>query len=210
MAALMAGPEPPPAWRVDRFARDAALTILSAKGGAGKSWVGMAACAAVQAGQPMAALSVEQGSAVYVDGEMGSQQMVDRFKAAGLDGDAFTVIDALGLDIGQPSGIDQLTATLRASGAKFVLLDSLRKLAPTMRENESDDMGQLLAALTLMARNLDAAVVVIHHAGHGERFLRGSAAIRDQGRRRIRARASGRRTAALLRPGEGRQVPAWC
>jgi RecA-family ATPase len=180
MAALMAQPERPTAWRIDRFAQDGALTILAAKGGVGKSWLGIAACAAVQAGRPLADIAVERGRAVYVDAEMGAMQMVDRFRQAGLPADAFSVLDALGLDIGAPGGVALLTDELRTTGARLVVLDSLRKLAPTMRENESDDMGHLLAALTLMARSLNAAVVVIHHAGHGERFLRGSAAIRDQ------------------------------
>jgi hypothetical protein len=180
MAALMAQPEATTAWRIDRFAQDGALTILAARGGAGKSWLGMAACAAVESGAPLAGIPVDQGAAVYVDGEMGGRQMADRFKAAGLRADAFHALDALGLNIAEPGGVGELADELRSVGARFVVLDSLRKLAPTMRENESDDMGHLLASLTLMARSLNAAVVVIHHAGHGERFTRGSSAIRDQ------------------------------
>ncbi|MCW3048009.1 MAG: hypothetical protein JWO74_2293 [Solirubrobacterales bacterium] len=180
MAALMAQPEHRAAYRIDRFAQDGALTILAAKGGSGKSWLGMAACAAVQAGAPLAGIPVERGPAVYVDAEMGGRQLADRFRVAGIRADAFGVLDALGLDIGAPGGVGHLTDELRATGARLVVLDSLRKLAPAMKENESDDMGGLLASLTLMARSLGAAVLLIHHAGHGERFTRGSSAIRDQ------------------------------
>ena len=100
----MAQPEAPTAWRIDRFAQDGALTILAARGGAGKSWLGMAACSAVESGVPLARHPRHQGAAVYVDGEMGGRQMADRFKAAGPRADAFRALDALGLNLAEPGG----------------------------------------------------------------------------------------------------------
>lgn len=181
MAAALARPPRRVTWRVDRFAQDGALTVLAARGGVGKSWFGIAACAAVNAGTPLGGLNVAQGPAVYVDGEMGESQMADRFRSAALAGDSFEVLDVGGLDLAQETHVEALEARLRELRPSLVVMDSLRRLAPGRRENESDDMAPLVGRLARLARDLRAAAVLIHHAGNdGGRFVRGSSAISDQ------------------------------
>ena len=186
MAAELAKPPRTVRYRVEGFAQDGALTIVAGAAGAGKSWFGMQACAAVQRGDFLGGLGgplCSHGAhAVYVDGEMGRHQMVDRFRAAGFAADAFSVLDVQGLDLGQGAGIDALHEALvrMTPRVRFVVIDSLRRLTPGKRENDSDDMAPVVADLALMARRLDAAIVLLHHSGHGEHFARGSTAIGDQ------------------------------
>lgn len=180
MARLMAQPRKRVRYRVDGFARDGAITALCGAAGSGKSWLGMGMCAAVESGRDIGGMAVERGTAVYVDGEMGADQMVDRFRDAGFTHDAFGVLDVQGLDLGQESGVLALTAALADRGAQFVVLDSMRRLSPGKRENESDDMAAFVARLANMARDLKAAVVLLHHSGHNTQFARGSSAIADQ------------------------------
>lgn len=181
MAAALAEPPRPEAYRVGHLAQDGALTIVCGAAGSGKSFLAIAACAAVQAGREFAGIHTTQGAAVYVDGEMGRRQMVERFRLIGLPHDAFTVMDAGGLALHLPDAVNALEEALRALGARFVVLDSLRRLAPGAKENESDDMAPLVGRLARMARNLDAAVLLLHHSGHGDGHVaRGSTAIVDQ------------------------------
>lgn len=180
MAARLAEPPRATEYRVDGLAQDGALTIVCGGAGSGKSWFGMQLSADVQSGRPAAGLDVEQGQAAYVDGEMGERQAVDRFRAAGFAADAFAVLDVQGLNLGAEAGVADLTAELRRLAVRFVVVDSLRRVAPGKRENESDDMAPLVGRLALMARELNAAVVLLHHSGHGDHFARGSTAIGDQ------------------------------
>lgn len=180
MAQLMAQPRKRVRYRVDSFARDGAITALCGAAGSGKSWLGMGMCAAVESGRDIGGMPVERGTAVYVDGEMGADQMVDRFRDAGFTHDAFGVLDVQGLDLGQEAGVLALTAALAEREAHFVVLDSMRRLSPGKRENESDDMAAFVSRLANMARDLKAAIVLLHHSGHNTQFARGSSAIADQ------------------------------
>lgn len=181
MADILSRPEEPIRWAIDGFAQRGALTVLAARGGTGKSWVGIEACAAVQSGRSFVGLDVEQGTAAYVDGEMGERQMAGRFRAGGLDADAFTVLDAVGLDLGNEDGCAALESNLSDLRVSFVVVDSLRRLTPGRKESDSDDMAPVLGRLAVMAKRLDLAMVVIHHGGwNGERAYRGSTAIGDQ------------------------------
>lgn len=180
MKALLAAPPKPVRYRVDQFAQDGALTLLCGVANARKSWLLMQMCSAVELGRSAAGIRTEQGTAVYVDGEMGPRQMKERFRDAGFAHDAFGVIDAQGMNVGQPEQVKRLAETLHRLGAKFVAIDSLRRLSPGRKENDSDDMAPLVGGLAVMAREIDAAVVLIHHSGHSDHFARGSTAICDQ------------------------------
>ncbi|WP_205696392.1 AAA family ATPase [Conexibacter sp. SYSU D00693] len=181
MGVELAKPEEAQVWRVDRFAQDGALTTLAARGGAGKSWLGMALCHAVTTGTPAAGISTTPGVAVYVDGEMGTRMMTRRWRDCGLPRDAFKYVDAMGLDLGAQAGVDALAEALARVQARFIVFDSLRRLAPGKKENESDDMAPLVASLANVCRELDAAGLLLHHAGHDDtRAVRGSSAIVDQ------------------------------
>jgi hypothetical protein len=171
------GPLP---WRVKPFAMDGSVTLLLGRRGEHKSWLSMFACAAVAGADVDDALSAQPGAALYIDAENGRRRMGRRFTLAGFDSHAFTVANGQGLHL--PHDIGQVKALVDHTNAKLVVLDSLRRLAPGMREKESDDTAPIMAALSEMAQQRDIAVVVIHHRSSkpGAPDSRGSSALEDQ------------------------------
>jgi hypothetical protein len=182
MAAEIAKPWTPDRYRVDRLAQDGALTILCGRSGCGKSWVGMALLRGVHLGRPVAGMACERGRALYVDGEMGTRIAADRHRAAGLTGEEFAYLDCTGLNLGDQAGADALAERIREHRATLVVIDSLRRLTPGCKENDSDQMAFVIGALAVVARETGCAIVLLHHQGYGEdaHASRGSSAILDQ------------------------------
>lgn len=192
MAAELAKPRPIEDFVVNRFVKAGVLTLMAGVAGSGKSFFGMEMAAAVKAGRPAggAPHGMRTGRprpAVYVDAEMGTALMTERFRACGLSPDAFDYLDVSGLDLGRAAGAEALEAQLREIGVRggIVVMDSLRRLAPGKRENDSDDMAPYVGSLGTMARDLGCGILLLHHSGKGGEgggsFLRGSSAIGDQG-----------------------------
>ena len=98
----------------------------------------------------------------------------------GLRSDAFLVADGTGIRL--PADIGEVASLVRETGARLLILDSLRRLAPGMREDKSDDAAPVMAALAEMARDTGCAVVVIHHRSTKANAadVRGSSVLEDQ------------------------------
>jgi archaellum biogenesis ATPase FlaH len=179
---LLAQPPRPTPWRVQNFVADGTLTVLAGEAAAGKSWLGQAFCTGVGNGEAVAGLSCSKGTALYVDGEMGPQMFVDqRLRPAGIATSVpFEYIDAMGLDFSTGSDTLWLRQIIEGVRAELVVIDSLRRLMPSKAENASDDMAPVIASLAKLARDTAAAIVLVHHKGDGDKWFRGSTAIKDQ------------------------------
>ncbi len=181
LAPLLAAPPKPIPWRVWDFVADGTVTILSGESGSGKSWLAQAICTSVARGLPVAGLACTRGRALYIDAEMGPQMFVDqRLRPASITMAEFDYIDAMGLDVSKADDHAWLRSKIDETGANLVVVDSLRRLTPSKSENDSDDMAPVIATVAKLARDTHAAIVLIHHKGDGEKFYRGSTAIRDQ------------------------------
>lgn len=157
------------------------VTVVVGKHSARKSWLVMLAAAAVHDGRrEVAGMPVAKVPALYLDGEMGDRLMARRFRKAGLEASAMFVGDGFKLCL--PDDDQQLRELIRVTGAGLVVIDSLRKIAPGVKENDSDEMAPLMGSLALLARDLDVAIVLIHHRSTKPNAaeLRGSSAIEDQ------------------------------
>jgi RecA/RadA recombinase len=62
-------------------------------------------------------------------------------------------------------------------GAALIILDTLRALAVTAREDKSDDMEPIMQSLKLLRASTNATVLLIHHDNAAATRLRGSTAI---------------------------------
>jgi hypothetical protein len=179
--ALLAKPPEPIPWRVHDVVADGTLTIVSGESSAGKSWLAQALCTGVARGHTVAGLPCVEGTALYIDAEMGPRMFVDqRLRPTGVKAAEFAYIDAMGLDISTPGDLAWVRGEIERTGANLVVIDSLRRLTPSKSENDSDDMAPAVAALAKLARDTDAAIVLVHHKGDSEKFFRGSTAIKDQ------------------------------
>jgi len=180
IAALPAKPPQPIPWRVHDLVADGSMTILSGESGAGKSWLAQSLCVGVTRGHTVAGLLCAKGNALYIDAEMGPSMFVDqRLRVAGI-GAEFELRDAMGLDISTPPDLAWLRREIEATGAKIVVIDSLRRLVPSKPENDSDAMAPTISALAKLARDTRAAILLLHHKGDSDKYYRGSTAIRDQ------------------------------
>jgi len=171
--------EPP--WRVEPIAADGHLTLLSAHGGEGKTWLGLTFAGAVANGATVAGLRCSAGRAVIFDAENGAYVLGSRLGALdpGLPADRVAVYDAEGLRLDEARDRGWMLEVIRREGANLAVLDSLRALAPDAAENDSDDMAPIVTGAKTIARQSGAAIVLLIHRGHGAADFRGSTAIRD-------------------------------
>lgn len=157
------------------------LTVLAARHSSYKTFLMLLAGHAVQRGDAsIAGMACQQTTVLYVDAENGPRLMAKRFRAAGIPAEGLTIAD--GTQLRLPADMRRLGALIDRTDAGFVVLDSLRRLAPGVKENDSDSVAPLVADIAKLAREHNAAIVLIHHRSSkdGAALLRGSSAIEDQ------------------------------
>lgn len=170
-------------WVVPDFAARGHLTILAGQAGVGKTQLALQLAA--QAGAP-------ETPSLYLDIENGPSQLRRLAAAMALD-DAVDLVDMHGLALTEADTLDTLNREILGRniaglarhgrmGAPLVVLDSLRRFAPGLSENSSDDMAPYVTGIANLARVTQVAVVLIHHASSkaDAAALRGSSAIEDQ------------------------------
>jgi hypothetical protein len=163
-------------WRCHGLAADGYLTVLSGRGGEGKSLLNLGLAGGVLAGAPVAGIDCVTGTVAIFDAENGPKLIGRRLKLAGLRHTGLTIFDADGLDL----AADHAWIAQQLEGVNFAVFDSLRTLAPGAKENDADDMSPRMTALRRLARSTGAAIVLVHHRGKdSERDFRGSEVIRD-------------------------------
>lgn len=171
--------EPPPAvpWLVERVIPRAALTVLYAPGGDGKSLLAMALAASIAHGEELAGIGCEKGLAVYLDGENGPAEIHRRIHTLGLPAYGVKVADAGGLDLRRDMGL--VEQVLELDQPDLLVLDSFRALHPGMGENDTAATAGALDRLRRLAHGTaGTAILLIHHANKGGRDFRGASSSR--------------------------------
>ena len=183
-AAIARADDPLPAV-IEGVAYAGSVTVLVGKHSAGKSMLALAwgTCCHRADGEDreVAGIRCEHATTLYLDSENGPLLMGRRFRDAGIPADGLVMaVPRAGFRLHQH--LTDLRQLIKTTGAKLVVLDALRRLAPGARENESEDMAPLLAGLAEIARELEVAIVVLHHRSTkpGAATMRGSSAIEDQ------------------------------
>jgi putative DNA primase/helicase len=155
------------------------LSMLYAPRGMGKTYLALSIAHAIASGGGVMKWRATQPRRVlYVDAEMPAGQMQERVAQIMAGADAQPpepgFLSFLSADLA-PEGLpnlasiafqNALAAEMEASGAEVLILDNLSTLAVGLRENESDDWGELQAWLLRM-RRAGRHVLLIHHAGKG-------------------------------------------
>jgi hypothetical protein len=178
LVAALAEPEKPTPWRVENLVADGTLTVIPGQADVGKSWLALAMAMGVYDSRAVAGMPCVRGRALYVDAEMGPAMFVSRLRAVQATGRELDYFDAGGLDLSRKS--DLAVVANEINGYQLVVLDSLRALVPSKKENDSDDMAPVVTAIRMIARDTGAAVVLLHHRGDSDKFFRGTTSIRDQ------------------------------
>src|SRR5436305_626131 len=89
-------------------------------------------------------IGARRGRASVFDAEMGAEVYAERLRDVGLPA-SFPVYDAMGLDLADDADVAWIERVIRLEQANFVVLDSLRRLAPRAKEKDSDDMALIVA-----------------------------------------------------------------
>jgi AAA domain len=170
--------EQPIPYRVEKLAADGFVTGITGHGGEGKSLVAMALGVGVAAGTAPGGLQCRKGKALVIDGENGEHLIARRLKRTGCPLTGVALYEAAGLDLARDCG--WLIETISAERANFVVIDSLRTLAPNMAENDGDTVLPVMASLREAARETQAAILFLHHRPKHGAGYRGSSVLRDQ------------------------------
>ncbi len=171
-------PAPPVEWFLEGWVAMGDVTVVAGVGGLGKSWLTMAMSVASLAGQTevLGLPVMHHGPVLYVDEENPRDVVYNRMLQLGFD----PMLHAQDLRYLWNQGIkldrnpDALIEEALDFRPTFVPLDSLTRLH-SKEENAAGEIGPLMdEAIKPLARDVGAAVVLIHHHDKGANGPRGS------------------------------------
>jgi len=177
VASMSANPPPPVPWLAPPILPRAALTVLYAPGGDGKSLLAMALTAAVAHGGSLAGIDCQHGVSIYVDAENGEYEIHRRVHTLDLPPSGVRVAEANGLDLRRH--FNDVHALAMETKPDLLVLDSLRSLTPGLDENDTKQTSMVLDPLRRLAHDSGTAVLLIHHSNKAGREFRGASSIRD-------------------------------
>lgn len=153
---------PPPKWIIRRLAPKSAVGVLSARPGAGKSWLAMAMAQAVsKGGKFLETFPINGGPVIYFDQENFENEMARRVRQLNMtDDDVQFVFDPLKLT--NDNNFARIVSIVRKSKPSLVIFDSLIRFHEGLDENSATDMRQVMERLQRIAE-LGPAVWVLHH-----------------------------------------------
>lgn len=164
------------------------VTILAGHGGEGKSTFSLADVAAGSRGELHGRRWGRPVRSLIVATEDTASDQKLRLKAAGANLEHvrfFTVTDPRGEELHFNLELDlaELRSAAQHFGADLLVIDPLSSVTSGLDLNKAADMRNALDPLTMLARQLHVAVLVIHHfnkgGGNASRKMTGSEAIRD-------------------------------
>jgi KaiC/GvpD/RAD55 family RecA-like ATPase len=156
-----------PDWQWDHYHARGDVVLVVGDPGVGKSMICLsnAAQAALGGGEQLGE-KISQARVLFVDLESPEDVVHTRLHAFGITEsvDGFDYVwRPLGFDLLADGGIEKLRGKVLATGCEIVYLDSMRRAAPGLEENDSRMVGLLLSMLRDLARELKVTIVVIHH-----------------------------------------------
>lgn len=187
---------PAPAWIVPGLLQRGTVTLVSAKGGAGKSLLTLALCVRLAAGGggPLLAwdLPAEKVPTVLLDAECGAIRLDRRMRELVMGGE----LTAEAVDRATPDFYPHTAEALSKRGVilgrleelldrtpdvKVVVIDPLRSFLPDSVEDENANLaiGRVIDDLVGLAKRRNVAVLILDHDSKDGRAARGASAKRD-------------------------------
>jgi len=147
------------------------ITLISGWRGTGKTWLALAILDAVSKGESFGPWDSEAKTpCLYVDGEMASQDIMERCRDLKID-EVYIYSDAYANGLGLPRANllserwrTEMKRILTTRGIKLWVLDNIGSLAPGIDENSKKDWDPVNAWL-LQLRFAGIATILLHHTG---------------------------------------------
>lgn len=157
----------PPDWDWHGWYALGDVVLETGDPGVGKSLNGQArAVISARGGGEHLGDAVAARRTLYVDLESPEDVVYDRLRAFGLTGalETFRYLwRPAGFDLLDPAGADRLRATIVDHKAGTVWIDSLRRAAPGLDENDSRQVSLLFSRLRELAAELQCTIITVHH-----------------------------------------------
>ncbi len=170
---------PPLEWRIKGVLPGQGMACLYGPSASGKSFLGFDMATTIAQGTPWFDCRVNPAPVVYVclEGESGFRQRVLAWEQAnriGLPERLHMVLQPFKFT--QYQDVDDLAAVVPPGAVMFI--DTMNRAAPSVDENSSRDMGQILEAAKTLQALTGGLVVLIHHTGKdASKGLRGHSSL---------------------------------
>jgi len=173
---------PPIRWRVRGVLPAEGLAAVYGPSGSGKSFLVLDMLGVVADGREWFGHKVERCPVTYcaLEGEHGIAQRMDayRIRHGGVPAQLRFIAQPFSLLAARD--VADLAVAIRAAGSAggVVVVDTLNRAAPGADENDSKDMGRVIAAAKTLQSALGGLVLLVHHSGKDEtRGLRGHSSL---------------------------------
>lgn len=159
---------PLPEWRVKGVLPRHGVALLYGEPGSGKSFLALDAAFAVASGREWFGARVTPCPVLYVAAEAGasmSGRVMAHFQRLPDEDEAPVAFITEPVDLFHGLDLRPLISAAKKQGTGLVIVDTLSRSTAGADENTPGDMGQIIANLAELAREADALVLVVHHAG---------------------------------------------
>lgn len=166
-------------WLVQGFIENDSTGLLFGDPETGKSLLALDVSLCCAAGLSWCGQVVEQGSVFYLAGE-GHNGLARRVRAWAIrhekeiHGLPFFVSECAASLYSQESALDVIQAIRALSEQthevpRLIVIDTLARNFGPANENSTEDMGQFIAHVDQIREQFKAAVLIVHHTGHGDK-----------------------------------------
>lgn len=159
------------------------VAVLAGKFGTYKSFLAIDWAACLATGKPWNGHAVPEAVPVLYVAAEGATGVKKRRAAwvatqGGIPRGMLTILP-LAARLNQGDEVEQLDVALKELGARFLVLDTMHKVTPGMKENDNSEIGQMLSIVDLIKERNNVTVLLVHHTGHSGVRSRGGSSIED-------------------------------
>lgn len=164
---LLAGPIPEVDWLWGSWLARGDLALLVGDPGVGKSLLALCLADAVRRGGLFLDERCTRGRVGIIDLENPLGEVHKRLRQIGVTGNdvaGLAYVHGQPINLTDPAGLAQLRGTIEEHELDLVVIDSLRRAAPGLDENDSAEVAAVFSPLRQLTATSGRVIVVIHHA----------------------------------------------
>lgn len=172
---------PDPSWLADFLIPQRSLSMLWGPPNVGKSFVALDFAASVATGNSWLGRDVIPGSVAYVAGE-GVHSFKRRLTAwlryNALAREDLSNLQFISWPVQLHEGIGTFMRVVEKIRPSLIVIDTLAASSLGIEESSNEGIGPVLESLLKIRKELETAVLSVHHTGWEEKHERGSSALR--------------------------------